>query len=192
MADLNADGLADVVLNSRDGGALVILISQGDGGFVGTSYPTPIAGQIVVLPAQPGAPDLAFTSGSGGGEGLWEIGQQVEVLHNSGTGVFTATSYPVASIWLTVGDYNGDCIPDLATSAYYWQELCPQPDAGLFAILYGDGDGGFSAPMSIPNGGYELAAQLLPLGPVANPPALATGGQECLQGLTVFGDPSQP
>jgi len=88
-------------------------------------------------------------------------------------------------IWLGVGDFNGDCIPDIATS--YSTEEAGQL-VGHLTVLSGEGDGGFEPPVSLQ--ATEGATGLAALGPVANPRALAAGNQN-VGGVIVYGDASE-
>jgi hypothetical protein len=87
----------------------------------------------------------------------------------------------------TVGDFNGDCIPDVATTTT--PESGCGGAGGEITVVYGDGQGGFGPPQALPRVGSApfLAA---PLGPVTSPRALAVF-DACGGGLTVYGDASR-
>ena len=182
LGDLNQDGLPDIVADTTDGSLLAVLINQGDGGFSSTLYTTPALGEIVLLPRK-GAPDLVL--GAGGYVG--NLRQGIQLLRNSGDGTFTvgpSYSVPGGQV-LEVGDFNGDCIPDIASS---YVENCNNVGTAM-GVLFGDGDGGFSDPVSLQgfgNGPASLGA----LGPVENPRALAVGDL-CGAGIAVYGDASR-
>jgi hypothetical protein len=184
VSDLNQDGLPDIAANTdstRVDTELAVLLNQGDGGFDTTLYPMPTAGQIVSVPHPGTAPDIAFNM-------LLEPGLQV--LKNSGHGVFSVGPfYPVAEVgaWLTVGDFNGDCIPDIAIDTGSW---CPDGTTSSVSVLYGDGDGGFGAPTSL-RVTEHVAYGMASLGSVGNPRAFAVG-DACGTGVTVYGDASKP
>ncbi len=175
VADFNRDGLPDIAVSSSQANGITVLLNQGDGGFAMTSYPVPVLGQMVAISNTDGPPNLVITTGSG-----------LQVLRNMGDGTFRAGAVYDApgGIWVTVGDFNGDCIPDLATSA---GENCGQASSGL-SVLYGDSDGGFGPSVSLKVVG-ALPAGLAALGPIRSPRALAVG-DACGAGITVYGDPS--
>jgi len=183
VSDLNQDGLPDIVANATDGSQLAVLLNQGDGGFQTTLYPTPAYYQLVSLPRAGTAPDLAFELMSP----AYDMAG-LQVLKNSGRGSFSIGQvYPLLNgYWLSVGDFNGDCIPDIVTDQ---GSSCPTGTSHVF-VLYGDGDGGFEAPVSLPtiaNDAYGIAS----LGSVGNPRAFAVA-DACGGGVTVYGDASKP
>ena len=151
VGDLNQDGLPDIAAASsdQDAGGLVVLINRGDGGFQTTFYPTvpSLYGQVVLLPHEGAAPDLILgrVEGVGG----------LEVLKNSGHGTFpTGDFYPIpGGISIAVGDFNGDCIPDVATSSFGG---CEVGDGFALSVLYGAADGGFGPVESLDAGGRTL------------------------------------
>jgi hypothetical protein len=185
VGDLNADGISDIVGNSSDGTALVVLLNQRDGGSSVTSYPTPASPQVALLPEENGPPDLIIENagpliGAAGDGG-------VQVLRNTGQGRFILTPPQRApgGLALVVGDFNGDCIPDVVTTYF---ENCAQTTWAI-TILYGDEDGGFSPPVGLEAPGIAPRGGA-PLGEVSDPRALAVG-DDCGSGLTVYGDASR-
>jgi len=182
VADLNQDGLADIAANTSDGSQLAVLINQGDGGFRTTLYPTSALGEgnIALLPHAGGPPDLVLGDTGFDNAGI-DFGGGIQVLENLGDGTFAIGPNLQApgGTYLAIGDFNGDCIPDIATS-------------GVGAsVLYGDGDGGFAPAVKLQADGS--AGTLAVLGPVENPRALAgeTDGY-IAAGIIVYGDASQP
>jgi hypothetical protein len=192
VADLNQDGLPDIVENSSDKSDLAVLLNLGDGGFETSLYPTPVSYQLVSLPHAGSAPDIAF--------GLWspEIGAVgLQVLKNSGQGAFSigpvyqlGGNPSLNGFWLTVGDFNGDCIPDIVTDGF---GNCGG-ETNL-SVFFGDGDGGFTGPVGLPtpdNNAWGVAL----LGTVGNPQGFATTDPCGLTrpngngSLTVYGDPA--
>jgi hypothetical protein len=183
VADLNEDGLADIVAASYPPLSnyppeLAVLLSQSDGGFQMTTYPVPFSA-FALLP-QPGkAPDVAVVNSAPG-----EV-SDVQVLENTCAGSFLlGRAYGVGIAGFTVGDFNGDCIPDIATTLWF---VCGPPVT--IAVLYGDGKGGFGAPQALQPSEVGPSA-LAPLGPVGSPRALVAS-DFCGSGLTVYGDASR-
>ena len=137
LGDFNHDGHLDLatVWASSQGGGLNILLGNGDGTFglpkFFTAGPFP---QIVAVADfnQDGIADVAvespfiYTGGNG----------SVAILLGNGDGTFkpsveyAAGQYPNS---LSVADFNGDCIPDLATGT----------TGSIVAVLLGKGDGTF-------------------------------------------------
>ena len=107
VSDLDQDGLPDIVVNSSDY-SLAVYLNQGDGGFGTTFYPVVAAWQLISVPRAGGGPDLAF--------GLESAPGGLQLLRNAGDGGFSVGPvYPVEAGWLSVGMFNGDCIPDIVT-----------------------------------------------------------------------------
>jgi hypothetical protein len=162
------------------------LLNQGDGGFQMTTYPA-FFGAYAVLQRASEAPDILMLSG-----GSDTIGN-VQLLENTCAGSFRlGRAYEIGYgyfgygfVPFAVGDFNGDCIPDIAISN--WSD-CNVSSAEI-TILYGDGKGGFGAPQAVQpaQGGPFLLA---PLGPVGSPRALAVS-DFCHGGFMVYGDASR-
>jgi len=184
VADLNQDGLPDIATNTSDGSQLAVLLNQGDGGFMTTLYPTPVTAQLALLPRAGTAPDLIVGTVQ---LGSFEQSGTVQILKNSGDGHFSiGPSYTApGAMFFAVGDFNGDCIPDIATSVF-WN--CQMLGSGI-SVLYGDGQGGFEPPVSLQAVGSATAG-LAVLGPIGSPRALAVV-DACGAGVTVYGDASQ-
>jgi hypothetical protein len=94
-----------------------------------------------------GIPDLALVG---------EAGNTVTLLLGNGDGSFkAATQSPAtgqgASLYVVVGDFNGDGIPDLAAlNVCGSKPNCTLQDLGSVAILLGNGDGTFKATAASP------------------------------------------
>jgi len=121
VGDFNGDGIQDLAtanLGDFDGNTVTVLLGDGTGGFA------PAPGSPFTVGTEPwsiavgdfngdGIPDLAAATGAG-----------VTVLLGNGLGGFTVPTgsqyavggvyYPPGAVFLTVGDFNGDGIPDLA------------------------------------------------------------------------------
>jgi FG-GAP-like repeat len=170
-ADLNNDGLADIVSNGT------VLLSETDGGFEVTQYQ--VGGPVAVLDSlRQGAPDLAF---------LAQGAQVVSLLRNRGDGHFDdgGTYPPLGGRFrsLASGDFNGDCILDLAMAGF---AVGDAGSVGKVMVLFGSPDGGFTAPATIFSETYAQVSGLALLGPVCSPRNLAVGnGIETA--LMVFG-----
>jgi hypothetical protein len=177
--DLNNDGWPDIIGNSIDGASLVVLLGQSDGGFVIDRYAPAALGPILLLPSGSPAPDVAL-----GQNNLNNSAFGVTVLRNSGTGTFPAIrTYTVpGGAVLTTGDFNGDCITDIATTAGSFSGCQP---GWAITVLYGDGDGGFDdSQMLIANG--ERPSGIAALGQARNPRAFGVT-DSCGGGVTVYG-----
>jgi hypothetical protein len=88
---------------------------------------------------------------------------------------------------IAVGDFNGDCILDIAT---------PDPNPGGCqmgwgtTVLYGDADGGFGNAQFLPAPG-AYPSTVSALGPVAHPNLVAVG-DGCGGGISLYGVPASP
>ncbi len=181
VGDLNGDGLADIVADSPLGAQLIVLLSQGDGGFESALYQPSVPGQILFLPNGTSTPDLVVGLG---GDGSLAVTNGFAVLHNNGDGTFgAAKTYPIlGGGQLAIGDFNGDCVLDVATVASNLRGC--QAGWGT-SVAYGDGDGGFGNVQFVPAPG-DGPDGIEPLGPVDHPDLIATG-DFCDGGLTVNG-----
>jgi hypothetical protein len=138
--DFNADGRLDLAVQVF--GTIIILTGAGDGTFsIGAPVSIPsgyYAGYFAVADLnQDGYLDLAVTTGSN---------NSVVALLENGDGAFHVASGAPAVVGRTpssiaVGDFNGDGIPDLATTAYYDFDV---------SILLGNGDGTFTQASNSP------------------------------------------
>jgi hypothetical protein len=178
VADLNADGKPDIVIN---GPSLYVSLSQAEGGYSTNALPFvgvgKVGGGIVAMRGPNDRVDLAALDENG-----------IQLLANQGDGTFASAGQVGISGnagYLTSGDFNGDCITDIAVSGFF---ECGDTTA-VTAILYGLPGGGFGSPVTI-DPGVLTPAPVAPLGPVGSPRALAVV-DACGGGVSVLGDASK-
>jgi VCBS repeat protein len=111
-ADLNGDGLSDLVAADPPFDRVLVILGMANGGFTATAlYPAgDDPGSIAVGDLNgDDLPDLAVTNADA---------DMVSVLLNVNGGFPTVTSYPVGDIptSVAIGDVNGDGHPDLAVT----------------------------------------------------------------------------
>ncbi len=133
LADLNADGILDLVTTNYGGTTMSVLLGNGDGTFqphvdyaAGTLSFGLAAGDL----NGDGIPDLAVASGTS---------NAVRVFLGNGDGTFQAAQvYDTVGVaeYAVVADFNRDGILDLAT--------CSASVASI-SVLLGNGDGTFAA-----------------------------------------------
>ncbi len=139
VADFNGDGKQDLaLLNDYSGGAIIILLGNGDGTFTTVaSSPSTQSGSNHFVAADfngDGIPDIAVTSSSS---------KSLQILLGNGDGTFAATAttpvvagYPTS---IAVADLNGDGKLDVTVSDYNDDEV---------SVLLGNGDGTFATATS--------------------------------------------
>jgi hypothetical protein len=172
VADFNGDGIPDLAVAS-DGaysitpgpvgvGTVTVFLGNGDGTFNATTNPFAglsgfNSGFTATFLASAdfngdGVPDLAVANGvvfsndgTVGGFGT------ITILLGKGDGTFnqaTNSPYALAPNWnpdfITVGDFNGDGVPDLALEENY-----PETEPGSLEVLLGNGDGTFGNGISL-------------------------------------------
>jgi hypothetical protein len=138
--DLNGDGKLDLAISAQNGGDDVdVFLGNGDGTFTSMgSYPTCFSGGTVASDFNhDGRIDIAVTCNDFTGG--------VDVLLGNGDGTLgTAVNYTTGNYYATgiaTGDFNGDGIPDLASSGF----------AGITTFL-GKGDGTFQTGVTTSTG----------------------------------------
>jgi subtilase family serine protease len=140
QADLNGDGIPDLVFGSTSSNDLEVLLGNGDGTFTtlplitATNYPS----QVVVADLnQDGVPDLVTAS---------TYGYSVAVYLGNGDGTFTAAATPpfTGQIYsIAAADINGDGVPDLAGTDYSGSRVL---------TLTGNGNGTFTSSSIVSTG----------------------------------------
>jgi hypothetical protein len=142
--DFNGDGILDLAVTTGTAGSVNVMLGQKGGTFAApVSYALATGGSVlsqVVAVALNGDHhlDLVVTANS--------VAAPVSVLLGNGDGTFkaavayTAGPFPLA---VTVGDFNGDGIPDLAVDNFGWNVY------GSVSLLIGNGDGTFKAATTV-------------------------------------------
>jgi uncharacterized repeat protein (TIGR01451 family) len=157
IADLNADGKADLVVgDSNYGGLIAVLLGDGTGSFgPATTFSSGLNNVESLAVADlnlDGHPDLVIGAGS----------PSVAVMLGDGTGGFgLPTSYPLAggfgvTFGVAVADLNGDGSPDLlATGGNSNVSVWLGDGSGVFgpSTLYSLGGG--SSPSSLATGDFN-------------------------------------
>jgi hypothetical protein len=149
VADVNADGMPDIVAANSVAGDVSILLANSSGSF--TAYTNVTAGigpQSITVGDFDGngIPDLAVAN---------VFDSTITVLIGDGTGNFTSSIYPVGQnpSWVGMGDFNGDGKQDLA--------VVNTTDNSI-TVLQGDNFGSFT-PMTgspFPTVAYPVAASV--------------------------------
>jgi hypothetical protein len=138
-ADLNQDGISDLLVDYFNGTALVALLGKGDGTF-GPPISSPTS------PGQPLGPGIGDLDNDGIPDAVvgYNFSDQIDVFHGNGDGTFTllATYHAGQSnISIQIADLNNDGKADVVIG-----------NNGIpsnVLIFFGNGDGTLSAPQAI-------------------------------------------
>jgi hypothetical protein len=140
IADVNNDGIPDIITANAGNDTVSVLLGNGDGTFgPPTLFDVGVAPYSVAVGDfnEDGNADLAV-AGNGG--------TTVSVLLGNGDGTFnepTIYTVPAGAYQLVVGNFTNDGHQDLAVSSYY---------TGSVSILLGNGDGTFGPPTTFAAG----------------------------------------
>lgn len=146
VADLNKDGSPDIVVALMEDSAVAVLLNDGKGKF------TPSTGSPFPANKSPNDIDPVDVNLDGNLDlciANTEV-SELTVLLGDGQGKFQQAVHSPFSVHsrphthgITVGDFNGDGKPDLATDDWADNKIL---------IIYGDGQGNFSGERSFPAG----------------------------------------
>ena len=144
-ADLNGDGAEDLVMlaggNGIGGNEVSVLINRGNG-----TFPT------AELNISGGSGSVAVDDFNRDGNSDLVLGDgSVYLGKGDGSLRFLASAF-LSAVDVVTGDFNGDGKPDLASAVECVPTDCSI--GGQLLISFGNGDGTFQSPTSLPSGGF--------------------------------------
>ena len=150
VADFNGDGVPDLAVANFGNNNVSVLLGNGDGTSRSGSLLGPVSSPYAVAVGHfngDGALDLAVTSTSS---------NSVTVFLGNGNGTFqvlpqTFDAGGKRPLSIAAADIDGDGKLDLVVANYGDPNIIP-PDPGNVAVLLGNGDGTFQAPLTFPVG----------------------------------------
>lgn len=145
QADFNKDGHLDLAIPS-DGG-IVLLMGKGDGSFQSVAQVYDVGNPVTTIAVadfnSDKLPDIAVAIGApiprlllGQADGTFVLAPDPNITHGAGPGTVAA------------GDFNGDGHADLS--------LGPSTFAGSPTLVFGDGLGNFSSPLTVPTASSDV------------------------------------
>jgi hypothetical protein len=155
VADVNGDGVPDLVVANEANSTVGVLLGKGDGTFQqvvnyssGGAFPTSVA---VADVNSDGKPDLLVANCDAGQSNTCvdvSVDGSVGVLLGNGNGTFQAAvaydSGGSGAVSVAVADVNGDGKPDLLVANF-----CDCSSSGAVGVLLGKGHGIFAHPVSL-------------------------------------------
>ena len=140
VADLNGDGIPDLIYADYVSDNVAVRLGRSDGTF----------GPEEIYPTAPGSHAVAIADLTGDGKEdlvvVNAVGDDVSVLLGNGDGTFQPEQlYKVGSnpYTLAMADFNGDGVPDIVTS---------NRGDNTVSVLLGNGDGTFGPEATFPTG----------------------------------------
>jgi len=158
IADVNGDGIPDILVANSGGIGVGVLLGNGDGSFQDVTEYGNNADWMTALYSAGGSGTGTLAIADVNGDGKLDVviagGSSVSVLLGNGDGTFQpplvfGTAGDQAT-GVAIADVNGDGKPDVVVSS-----LGLGYANGVVSVLLGNGDGTFQAPVTYPSGGYQ-------------------------------------
>ena len=158
VADVNGDGIADIITTNLEGDNVTVLLGDGEGGFnqaAGSPFPcgkSPFSVAIGDLNGD-GKPDFAIANWAGQSE--TKIGEGVTIMFGDGDGRFKSIAGSVFPTGggpgrIAIGDVDGDGACDVAVTNYLSSSV---------TVLHGQ-SGSFGRPLNISVGTHPQGITL--------------------------------